>query len=288
MTIQRKIEQVDTVQGQPGFLGRGHTAYPVIQRHFSESDPFIMLMDDVLDKKDNQPVGGPHPHGGFETVTLVLEGELGELREGDFQLMTAGSGIIHTETIDKKMKMRILQLWLSLPNQLRWTSPRLQELRSASAPSSLHDGVHIRLYSGSLQGLVSPVQNHTPLLLADINMEAGATTRLTLPVNYTGFLYMIKGTVNAGEEQTPIVINQVGWLNRHNKEELSELLLTSGPEGGRLILYAAQPTGDAIVSYGPFIADNTENIKRLYREFQEGRMQHIDAVDEKQRIMYQL
>jgi hypothetical protein len=51
MSISRKLVHIDTPQGQPGFLGRGHVARPVIQRSFAESDPFIMLMDDMLDKK---------------------------------------------------------------------------------------------------------------------------------------------------------------------------------------------------------------------------------------------
>jgi quercetin 2,3-dioxygenase len=78
MSIKRKLIQIDTPPEQAGFLGRGHIARPVIQRSFSESDPFIMLMDDILDKKDDIPVGGPHPHAGFETVSLLLEGEIGK------------------------------------------------------------------------------------------------------------------------------------------------------------------------------------------------------------------
>ena len=87
MSIKRKLIQIDSPQGQPGFLGRGHLARPVIQRSFAESDPFIMLMDDMLDKKDNIPSGGPHPHAGFETVSLLIEGEMGEMKSGDFQMM---------------------------------------------------------------------------------------------------------------------------------------------------------------------------------------------------------
>src|SRR3954451_21238314 len=94
MSIKRKVVQIYTPQREPGFLGRGHIARPVIQRSFADSDPFILLMDDMLDKKDKEPVGGPHPHAGFETVTLLLEGELGvgahKMKEGDLQMMTAG------------------------------------------------------------------------------------------------------------------------------------------------------------------------------------------------------
>src|SRR3990170_6280111 len=139
-TIKRKLVQVSTPKGEPGFLGAGHVARPVIERNFRESDPFIMLMDDMLDKRDNQPVGGPHPHAGFETVTLIVEGELGNaghaMKAGDFELMTAGSGVIHTETIDKKAKIRILQMWLSLPKKDRWATPRLQDLQAEHVPTA--------------------------------------------------------------------------------------------------------------------------------------------------------
>ena len=90
MSIKRKLVRTYAPKGEPGFLGQGHTARPVITGGFSASDPFIMLMDDILDKKDNNPVGGPHPHAGFETVTLLLEGEIGDdahkMKGGDFQI----------------------------------------------------------------------------------------------------------------------------------------------------------------------------------------------------------
>jgi redox-sensitive bicupin YhaK (pirin superfamily) len=138
MSIKRKLVKIHTPEGQPGFLGPGHIARPVISGSFSDSDPFIMLMDDMLDKKDNEPVCGPHPHAGFETVSLLLEGEMGDeahkMKGGDFQLMTAGSGIVHTETIEKMAKMRLLQLWLNLPKKDRAAVPRLQELPSEHVP----------------------------------------------------------------------------------------------------------------------------------------------------------
>ena len=77
-TIERKLERQYTPSAQPGFLGAGHTARPVIQVDFRQSDPFIVMMDDNLKKTDCEPSGGPHPHGGFETVSLLLEGEMGD------------------------------------------------------------------------------------------------------------------------------------------------------------------------------------------------------------------
>ncbi|HRP58413.1 MAG TPA: pirin family protein, partial [Agriterribacter sp.] len=91
MTIKRKPIDVQTPQPRPGFLGAGHTARAVVQSNYIQSDPFIILMDDMLDKKDEVPAGGPHPHAGFETVSLLIEGEMGDgdhkMETGDFQIM---------------------------------------------------------------------------------------------------------------------------------------------------------------------------------------------------------
>src|SRR5690606_28111430 len=147
MSIIRKLVKINTSKEQPGFLGAGHIARPVISGSFSDSDPFIILMDDMLDKKDNEPVGGAHPHAGFETVSLLLEGEMGDephkMKDGDFQMMTAGSGVVHTETITKMAKMRLLQLWLNLPKKDRAAAPRLQELPLEHVPALSKNGVSI-------------------------------------------------------------------------------------------------------------------------------------------------
>jgi quercetin 2,3-dioxygenase len=284
MSIKRKLIQIDTPPEQPGFLGNGHIARPVIQRSFSESDPFIMLMDDTLDKKDDTPVGGPHPHAGFETVSLLLEGEIGEMKQGGFQMMTAGSGIIHTETIDKKMKMRLLQLWLNLTKKYRQATPRLQDISSEHVPFISENGVNIKLYGGSLSGLSSPIKNYVPMIVADITIKPGVTTTQKIPADFNTFIYVLEGDVHIGEEEKALMHDQVGWLDIFNNDTLSELKLTAGKEGVRFVLYAGKPTGENIVSHGPFIADSSEDIVRLYQEYRQGKMKHISSADESQKI----
>lgn len=286
MSITRKLVHIDTPQAQPGFLGRGHLARPVIKRSFAESDPFIMLMDDMLDKKDNTPSGGPHPHAGFETVSLLIEGEMGEMKGGDFSMMTAGSGIIHTETIDRPTKMRLLQLWLNLPKNNRWAPPRLQDLSVEHVPKFSEDGVDIRLYSGQLKGLTSPVQNYTPMILADIALDPGVATVFQLPANFNAFLYVLNGSVGVGDSETVLDSDQAGWLDIFHSDELSQLKLKAGEKGVRFVLYAGKPTGDAIVSHGPFIGGSNEDILRLYNEYRQGGMQHIASVDQQQRMVF--
>ena len=285
MLLQRNLIHIDTPQAQPGFLGKGHSARPLIQRSFTQSDPFILLMDDILDKKDDSPVGGPHPHAGFETVSLLIEGEMGEMKEGDFQMMTAGSGVIHTETIDRPTNLRLLQLWLNLPKENRWTQPRLQELSMEQVPHLSEIGVDIRLYSGTFAGLSSPVQNYTPMIMAEIILQPGVKTVHQLPANFNTFLYVLSGSVKVGESEIVLNRDQVGWLNLINTEEESQLTLVAGEEAVRLVLYGGKPTGDVIVSHGPFIAGSKEDIARLYDEYRQGKMQHIDSMEKESKVV---
>ena len=191
MTIKRKLISVQTPLPHQGFLGAGHTARALIQTDYKQSDPFILLMDDMLDKKDEVPVGGPHPHAGFETVSLLIEGEMGEMKAGGLQIMTAGSGVVHTETIEKKAKMHLMQLWLNLPKDKRWTTPKLQDLLLEDVPKVSEDGLNIKVYSGSFAGVTSPVSNYVPLTLADIQMQAGVSTLQNIPSTFTTFLYVL-------------------------------------------------------------------------------------------------
>lgn len=282
MSVIRKLIKVETPPAHQGFLGAGHTARAVIQSNYSNSDPFIMLMDDMLDKKDEKPVGGPHPHAGFETVTLLIEGELGDgihkMKGGDFQMMTAGSGVIHTETIQKQTKIRLLQLWLVLPKSARWNTPRVQNISALNVPSISKNGVQIKVYSGSFAGLTSPLSNYVPIIIADVKMDAFALSIQSIPSTFNTFIYVLEGSVEIGDENKVIDQYQVGWMNKFTEDIPSELKLKAGASGVRFILYSAQPQGDPIVTHGPFIGDNQKDIMRLYDEYQQGKMKDISLI----------
>lgn len=290
MLVKRKLVRKYSPVGHAGFLGEGHIARAVVQGDFTDTDPFILLMDDMLDKKTDEPVGGPHPHAGFETVSLLLEGEMGDethrMKGGDLQMMTAGSGIIHSETITGKIRMRLLQLWMTLPEKDRWTSPRVQDIALNRVPATSVNGVGIKLYSGSLAGISSPLQNHTPVIIADIRMQPDTSTTFNLPASNSSFLYVIDGAVLVGEEQELLDHDEVGWLNRLEDRDESELTLSAGVSGTRFVLYSGQPQGVKIVSHGPFIGDTNDDITRLYREFRGGKMQHVSALTGSRRISW--
>lgn len=284
MTSERKLERVETPTPQQGFLGAGHIARALIRGDFENTDPFIILMDDRVVVPPGDPVGAPHPHAGLETVSLILDGKLGEgvhaVEAGDFELMTAGGGVIHTESMEPGTKLRVLQMWLTLPRKDRWAAPRLQRLRLDRVPKHVADGEEIRVYSGSFAGVTSPVQNYVPLTVADIRLRPGALTRQMLPGAHTSLLYIIEGSLEVGEEGRSLSEDQMGWLAKTIEDSEAAVLLKGGPEGARLVLYSAPPQHESIASYGPFIGNRQQDIIRLYNEYHQGKMKHISTVED--------
>lgn len=255
---------------------------------FAKTDPFIFSLDDRLDKKDDLPAGGPHPHAGFETVSLLVDGEIKEklesMKKVDFQLITAGSGTIHAETLDGPTKGRLFQMWLNLPRKDRWVTPHIQILSAEHVPVLNTAGVNIRVYSGTLAGIRSPVKNYTPLIAAEFDLKAGVATSVQFPASFNAVLYVISGPVQiAGKDVNQ---DQVVWLDLFDTEENSNLSMQAGENGARFVLYAARQTHESSVSYGPFIGDIQAEIADLYKQYRNGTTNHIGTAPDARKLIW--
>ena len=71
---------------------------------------------------------------------------------------------------------------------------------------------------------------------------------------------------------------QVGWLDRPDEAGTSVLHVSAGADGARLVIYAGQPQGDAIVIHGPFVGDSVEDIRRLFANYRAGRFVRMSEV----------
>lgn len=279
MSIHRKLVKIQMPLELSGFLGKKHITHELVQVPFKESDPFIALMDDILDEKDDEYVVGPHPYAGVEIGYLLLEGEMGNmthtLHTGDFEIVISGSGVIHTEITTPKTKTRLLRLWMNPPSKYRFVKPRAQKLLAKNVAVLSRKGIIIKIYSGSLSGLTSPVHTYTPLILAEFRLNPGETTVQVIPANFNTFLFVTKGNLKVGKDEKPLAKDQVGWLDLFSEDSQSELILRAGDSDTCFLLFAAKPTGNNIVVHGTFVADTAEDIEELYSEYRKGKMNHI-------------
>lgn len=279
----RDISQITRNPWQDGFLGTGHRAKAVLDGvPLDYADPFVAFMDDRLDLPGGEPVGGAHPHAGFETLTLVIKGNGKNWETGSFELMTAGNGIIHTEEISEPEQLHILQVWLALSPEKRYVQPRLQRILLEDVPKIRTDNFELRVYSGSSNGLTSPIDNHTPLTVVEYRAGRGTGISQEVPAGHRGLVYVLKGRVQAGTRV--IEEGEAGWLEHYDGD--SVLLQTVLDEDTHWVLYAGEPHHAPVVQHGPFVADSLGDISEMYRRFRRGNYPHVYDLPASQVIEY--
>jgi redox-sensitive bicupin YhaK (pirin superfamily) len=267
----------------PGFIGEGHTAIHVIDaREFARTDPFIMLADDRVDLRRGSRAGDAHPHAGFEIVTFVVEGELrdrdeGVLRAGDVLWMTAGSGVIHNEDVEPLGKLRILQLWVTLPSASRWAAPRFKHVAREHVPARQEPGVEARVYAGSSGDVQASSHLYLPMTLIDVRLAPNATFEQDVPSSYHGFLYPLEGDLLvAGEPPERLSVGQIGWLAFGGPS--TRVRLTAGKNGSRVMLYAGERQNVPIVTHGPFVGETRADLVRVSQAYVDGRMPKVSEI----------
>lgn len=269
----------------PGFIGDGHTAIHVIDgRDFANTDPFIMLADDRIDIPRGARAGGPHPHAGFEIVTFAVEGDTrdrdeGVLRAGDVAFMTAGSGVVHGEDLEPLGKVRILQLWVTLPSAVRWAEPRVEHLAFRDAPVRREPGVEARVYSGTSGSVHAAPRGYLPFTMVDVRLEPNAVFEQQLPGSYNGFLYPLQGVLHIGGS-TPqrLAVGQVGWLARGDEAKQTTVRITAGDAEARVVLYAGERQGVPIVRHGPFVGETRADLVRASQAYAQGLMPRVSEL----------
>ena len=284
-TVRRRglAEVVTLPTPGPGFIGEGHTAIHVIDpARFAHNDPFIMLADDRVDLPPGARAGGPHPHAGFEIVTFAVEGEArdrdeGVLRAGDVLWMTAGSGVVHNEDLEPRGKVRILQLWVTLPSASRWVAPRFEHVARAHVPVRQEPGVEARVYSGASGAIVSPLHTYLPMTVVDVRLAPNAVFEQEVPSSYNGFLYPLEGELLVdGRQPQRLSVGQIGWLEFDSPS--TTIRLTAGQEGARVMVYAGERQDVPIVTHGPFVGETRSDLVRVSTAYAQGRMPRISEL----------
>ena len=129
----------------------------------------------------------PHPHINLATVTYLFEGaiehrdsigSLAVIEPGAINLMTAGSGIVHSERSPQEQRARGaslygMQTWLALPDGQEEMAPAFDHVPSDALPLVEDGGASARVLMGTLWGATAATPQHSPTIYADILLDAG-------------------------------------------------------------------------------------------------------------------
>jgi redox-sensitive bicupin YhaK (pirin superfamily) len=222
---------------------------------------------------------GSHPHRGFETVTIVYEGEVahkdstgqgGIIGPGDVQWMTAGSGILHEEFHSEGFAkdggtLNMVQLWVNLPAKLKMTKPGYQAILDKQIPAiHLTNGAgQARIIAGEFDGQQGPAHTFTPMNVIDLKLKKGLTS-IPVPEGWNASLVVLKGRVEAGKEVVAKDAQMLMFSNQGQDIEVNVL------EDSTALLLSGEPIDEPIVGYGPFVMNTKEEIAQAMQDFNSG------------------
>lgn len=228
---------------------------------------------------------GEHPHRGFETVTLVYDGEVehrdssgggGLIGPGDVQWMTAASGIIHdefhgTEYAKKGGPFEVVQLWVNLPRKDKMAAPGYQTLLKSQIPSVELSGAGglVRVIAGDFYGTRGPAHTFSPMNLWDMRLNAGHVTQFQVPQGHTTAVFVLKGRIQLPDGAV-IGEAELGVMERNE-----EIVQFSALENTILLLLNGKPLNEPIVGYGPFVMNDAAEIRQAFIDFENGKMGQI-------------
>ncbi len=277
----RQVER--QVRGQPTSDGDGVKLTRVLTQPLQKRlDPFLMLDAFGSDAASDYIGGFPsHPHRGFETVTIMLEGRMrhkdsvgnvGLLEPGSVQWMTAGRGIIHSEMPEQEEgRMAGFQLWVNLAAKDKMQPPAYRDVPPAGVPVvALEGGVQVRVIAGQALGVTGAVTRPTtePLVL-DITLPAGRSFDVSIPAGHNAFAYVYGGgTVTIGDgPQARVDSERMAILA--NDADADGVRLTAETDA-RVLLVAGAPLNEPIAQHGPFVMNSVAELHQAVADFQRG------------------
>lgn len=258
--------------------------------HGVELSPFLLLDHagpyDFPAAQTSRGVG-THPHRGFETVTIVYEGEVahrdstgagGEIGPGDVQWMTAASGILHEEFHTEAFTRRggtleMVQLWVNLPAADKMSAPRYQAIVDADIPVvPLPAGAgNVRVIAGEFGGQRGPAQTHTPMDVWDLRLGRDHRTTLAFAEGHTAAIVILRGTVMLNDQQ----LGREGQVVVFDRRA-GGVMLEANSDATVLIL-AGEPINEPIAGHGPFVMNTRAEIVQAIEDFNSGRFGQISA-----------
>ncbi|MFQ3543834.1 pirin-like C-terminal cupin domain-containing protein [Halobacillus rhizosphaerae] len=266
------------------YVSYNEMVFPAIQKgwvlpadRWKEFDPFILMAEDWFKKGTFTD----HPHRGFQTITYVVDGRLEHidnaggrdiLEPGDVQYMNAGWAARHAEDGVEDDVAHTLQLWLNLPKDMKNSETLYQNVYREDAPVVPFEGGSVKVFSGNIAGVRGPLDSMVPITLSELNLAEGAEYTLELPENHNAFLYVLAGSIEAGENQVSLSKHGTATLTyNEDGEGGSNLKIKSRKRQTKVLVYSGKPIKEEIVQHGPFVMNSMEEIKQAFDDFRNGK-----------------
>lgn len=258
---------------------------PVRQRRMVGPFIFFDHMGPALLPPERPVDVRPHPHIGLSTLTWLFEGtimhrdSLGhaqEIRPGEVNWMTAGSGIVHSERTPERLKgeanrLHGLQIWMALPTAHEETDPGFQHYKADELPNIEGDGLRATVVAGTAWGKRAPVAVFSETLYADLKLDAGASCAVEKEHEERA-IYLLSGRVEiAGRSFEPGAMLVLKPDTRID--------VTARADTHMVLIGGARIDGPRHIWWN-FVSSRRERIERAKADWREGRFATVPGDDE--------
>lgn len=289
--MENKLKSIKDIVGSPLVnMGPIRLRQPIPTDGIEQVDPFLLLHHYgpyAISEFSNPFDLGPHPHRGFEPITLLFKGEqlhrdsLGNemvVKAGDVQWTTAGRGVIHAEGPTKEFvkkggDLEGIQLWLNLPAKDKMMPPAYQHVKSENMPvvEDLDKLVVLKIVAGEQKGLKGLIETQTPVNVFTAKAASKGNMIVSIPKSHKSLIYLLDGE---------IIVN-----NEHNLKKGAAQMVTFNQDGdeinfeaiedSNILILSGEPINEKVTSWGPYVMNTQTEIMEALRDFQQGKMGYL-------------
>lgn len=288
---KRTFKSIEHKVGSPLVnMGPIRLRQPIPTQGIEQVDPFLLLhhYGPYAISEFNNPFDlGPHPHRGFEPITLLFKGEqlhrdsLGNemlVKAGDVQWTTAGRGVIHAEGPSKEFVQRGgelegIQLWLNLPAKDKMIPPAYQHIKSEDIPVVVNEdsSVELKVIAGTQSEEHGPIKTQTAVNVFTVKAKPEGEMMVEIPKSHSSLMYLLDGEVLINDE----VNLKKGATQMVTFQQDGNAIQFKASKESTLLILSGEPIGEKVTAWGPYVMNTQTEIMEALRDYQQGKMGYL-------------
>lgn len=286
MNTKKHVSQI-VIAAAPHMVGDGFRVQSTLpggtRSENNQVSPFIMMdyaAPNYIPPSPRPRGVGEHPHKGFETVTIVYQGELehrdstgshGFLYPGDVQWMTAAGGILHEEKYSEAFtktggKVEFAQLWVNLPKAFKNNPPAYQNLTKADIPVvKVSAEGYVRVIAGEYNDTKGAATTFSPVNVLDVHLKKDDSITFTVAEHFNTIAVVFQGEADINGQ--PVKAVETALFEKNG----TDITITALKDTAMVVL-SGEPIEEPIFAYGPFVMNTEEDIREAINDYNAGKM----------------
>lgn len=225
----------------------------------------------------------PHPHINLATVTWLFDGAIehrdslgtfSTIRPGTVNLMTAGTGIVHSERSPqgeraKGPSLYGMQTWLALPDGQEEIDPAFEAV--SDLPWIDGDGARACVIMGELWGARAATICHAETIYAEILLQEGGSIPIDADADERAIM-LVGG--EASLDGAPLRLYDLNVLKP------GDFMTLSSRSGARAMLLGGEAFATRRHVWWNFVSSDRERIQQAKEDWRDGRFPKVPGDSE--------